>query len=299
MITIFGSINLDLIGGVDRLPRPGETVPGSAFDVAPGGKGANQALAAARAGARVAMIGAVGSDGFSEPALELLHAGGVDLSRVRKVEGTTGVALILVEAGGENVIAVIPGANATMGERDSATLAFSKGDVLLVQLEVPVPAVEAAVRRAREADARVVLNFAPFREDALALIPHATHLVVNESECDLVARALGLAVGSLEQQATVIARHYAMTVIVTLGKDGVLAVAGGRTETAPALKVDAIDTVGAGDTFCGYFAAALAEDMPLAKALTFAAAAGSLACTKAGAQPAIPMRSEVERVLAD
>src|SRR5688500_14406514 len=130
MIAVFGSINLDLIGGVERLPRPGETVPGSAFAIAPGGKGANQALAAARAGATVGMIGAVGDDSFAAPALALLRSGGVDLSRVRTVQGATGVALILVEAGGENVIAVIPGANAAVGEADAAAFSPSAADVL-------------------------------------------------------------------------------------------------------------------------------------------------------------------------
>jgi len=297
MITVFGSINLDLIGGVERLPRPGETVPGNAFAIAPGGKGANQALAAARAGARVGMIGAVGNDGFSELALALLRAGNVDLSRVRTVEDSTGVALILVDAAGENVIAVIPGANAAVGEPDAAAFTPSANDVLLLQLEVPVAAIAAAAERARAASARVILNVAPFREDALGLLRYATHLVVNESECALVAGALGVAAGSLDGQAAALAEKQAMTIIVTLGKDGVLAAADGRTETAPALKVEAVDTVGAGDTFCGYLAASLFESMPLATALAFAAAAGSLACTKAGAQPAIPMRAEVKRAL--
>src|SRR5688572_25249802 len=134
MITVFGSINLDLIGGVERLPKPGETVPGHGFATAPGGKGANQALAAARAGATVRMVGAVGRDAFAGEALALLGAGGVDLSLVREVDGPTGVALILVDRAGENVIAVIPGANGTVTEADAAALDFAPGDVLVLQL---------------------------------------------------------------------------------------------------------------------------------------------------------------------
>ena len=297
MITVFGSINLDLIGTVDRLPRPGETVPGSTFRIAPGGKGANQALAAARAGAAVRLAGAVGNDSFSEAALALLRDGGVDLSRVRTVEGATGVALILVDAKGENVIAVLPGANGAIGEDEAAALEFARDDVLLLQLEIPPSAMLTAAARAQKAGARVLLNYAPFRSDGLALVRSATHLVINESECGLVTNVLGVAGDSIEAQAHSLARETAATVIVTLGKDGVLAVDGGSSVTAPALTVHAIDTVGAGDTFCGYLAAGLSEGQPLAETLRFAAAAGSLACTRSGAQPAIPRRQEVETVL--
>lgn len=296
MITVFGSINLDLIGTVDRLPKPGETVPGSTFRIAPGGKGANQALAAARAGAAVRLAGAVGNDSFSEPALALLRDGGVDLSGVRTVEGATGVALILVDQRGENVIAVLPGANGAVGEEEAAALEFARDDVLLLQLEIPPSAMLTAAARARKAGARVLLNYAPFRSDGLELVRSATHLVVNESECGLVANALGLAGDSIEAQAHSLAKGTATTVIVTLGKDGVLAVEEG-TVTAPALPVEALDTVGAGDTFCGYLAAAFSEGQPLAQSLRLAAAAGSLACTRSGAQPSIPRREEVEAAL--
>lgn len=297
MITVFGSINLDLIGNVERLPRPGETVPGTAFANAPGGKGANQALAAALAGAPTRMVGAVGRDAFAAPALELLRAGGVDLSGVRTVDGPTGVALILVDAAGENVIAVIPGANGMVGEQDAAALRFSRGDALVLQLEVPVASIAVAARLAREAGAHVLLNFAPFRSDALELIRSATHLIVNESECALVATALGIPGGDPAAQAKAIAEKHGQAVIVTLGRDGALAVADGKTETVAALQVTALDTVGAGDTFCGYLAAGLSEGRSLSAAMALAASAGSLACTRAGAQPSIPRRSEVEAAL--
>jgi ribokinase len=294
VITVFGSINLDLIGGVERLPRPGETVPGSAFVTAPGGKGANQALAAARADARVRMVGAVGRDSFASEALQLLRAGGLDLSRVREADAPTGVALILVDGSGENVIAVIPGANGTMSAADAAALEFSPADVLLLQLEVPVAAIEAAATRARAAGAKVLLNFAPYRADAIGLLDRATHLVVNETECAWIAGAESIAADTPEQQATALAKRRGLVVAVTLGKDGVLAAHGSRIERAPALPVKPVDTVGAGDSFCGYLAAGLSEGLLLAEALTLGAAAGSLACTKSGAQPSIPLRAEVD-----
>jgi ribokinase len=297
MITVLGSINLDFTARVERLPQPGETVTGSAFSTAPGGKGANQALAAARAGADVRMVGAVGSDDFAAQALSLLRAGGVDLQRVRVASGPTGVALILVDDNGENAIAVVPGANGTVAAADSDGLQFTAGDVLLLQLEIPVPAMHATAVRAQAAGARVLLNFAPFRADALGLMPHATHLIVNESECKLVAEAVGVAGASIGERASLLARRHDLTVIVTLGKEGVLAVADGSIQSVTALAVKAVDTVGAGDTFCGYLAAGLAEAMPLGEALVLASTAAGLACTKPGAQPAIPERADVAALL--
>jgi ribokinase len=244
------------------------------------------------------MIGAVGRDSFAGPALELLRAGGADISRVRTVEGPTGVALILVEETGENVIAVVPGANGTISAADAADLDFAAGDVLLLQLEVPVAAIETAARRAREARATVLLNFAPFRTDAMPLLPHATHLIVNEMECAAIAADSGVAAGTLDDLAIALSKKHDLAVVVTLGADGVIAIENGRIAKASALRVKAIDTVGAGDTFCGYLAAALSKRSPLPEALRWASAAAGLACTKSGAQPAIPLRAEVETALA-
>jgi ribokinase len=241
------------------------------------------------------MVGAVGRDAFAAPAQNLLRAGGVDLSSVRTVDEPTGVALILVDSAGENVIAVIPGANSTLAPATAAALDFHSGDALVLQLEVPVAAIEVAARRARSGGAHVLLNFAPFRTDALPLIDHATHLVVNESECSLIAEALGVRGSEPLDQAKALAERYKITVIVTLGKDGAVVVEGGLSQKVPALAVRAIDTVGAGDTFCGYLAAGLADGQPMAEALALASAAASLACTKAGAQPSIPARVDVER----
>lgn len=225
--------------------------------------------------------------------MSLLRQGGVDLAGVRVVDGPTGVALILVEEAGENSIAVIPGANGRAGAADAEAVAFATGDILLLQLEVPIPAIEAAAKRARSAGAAVLLNFAPFRADALGLLPLVTHLIVNESECALVADALGVAGGSISDQAEALAERYALTVIVTLGREGALAIGDGSVQRVAALAVDAMDTVGAGDTFCGYLAAGLVEGMAVNDALVLASAAASLACMKPGAQPAIPSRREV------
>ncbi len=193
MIIVVGSINLDLIATVDRLPGRGETVPGDAFKTSPGGKGANQALAARRAGAEVSMVGAVGRDPFADTALACLREGLVDVSAVREAHASTGTALILVElGGGDNVIAVVPGANATVKPADFRTIEFSAEDVLLVQNEIPPATIKSALEAARKAGAKSIYNVAPFREDTADCVPLADYLVANETEFDLYAKLLGL-----------------------------------------------------------------------------------------------------------
>ena len=299
MIVVAGSINLDLIANVDRLPAPGETVPGTGFASAPGGKGANQALAARRAGAEVRMAGAVGGDAFASQALALLGEAAVDLSTVRRVDAPTGTALILVGADGENMIAVVPGANGLVSDRDVAAARVGKDDYLLLQHEIPLDTVAAALAHAREAGAVSVLNTAPFHAAAAEFLPLADYVVANETEFDLYAEALGVRAGG--HRATRMGEFAYKTgrvLVVTLGKDGLLAAVPGQDiMTVPALPVTPVDTVGAGDTFCGYLAAGLDAGLELAEALRRAAAAGSLACLKPGAQPAIPMRAEVDAAL--
>jgi ribokinase len=298
LIVVVGSINLDLIADVERLPAPGETVPGATFRTAPGGKGANQALAAARAGAKVRMIGAVGKDAFATEALALLDAGGVDLSGVREAYAATGVALIFVDAKGENVIVAVAGANGTVMPGDLARALLARTDVVVLQHEVPLETVEAALDAARAAGARSLLNTAPFRAEAAPLLAMADFVVANETEFDLYANALGLAGVDREARMRAFASTTGRTIVVTLGGDGVLAMQGKASLRVPALAVTPVDTVGAGDTFCGYLAASLAAGMDLEKALRRAAAAGSLACTKPGAQPAVPLAREVDEALA-
>ncbi|ODT06770.1 MAG: ribokinase [Mesorhizobium sp. SCN 65-20] len=297
MITVVGSINLDLIATVNRLPAPGETVPGGDFKSAPGGKGANQALAAARAGAKVRMVGAVGRDAFAGEATAYLKEGGVELSGVAEMHAATGIALILVGADGENMIAVVPGANGTVVPGDLAKAQFQKGDVVLLQHEIPLSTVDAALAAARKAGAVTMLNTAPFRAEAASFVGKADYVVANETEFDLYAEALSLPAGERSERMREFARRTGATMIVTLGGDGVLAAKGDELVRADALKITPVDTVGAGDTFCGYLAAGLSSGLALADALKRAAAAGSLACLKPGAQPSIPLADEVDAAL--
>ena len=298
MITVIGSINLDLIATVERLPSPGETVPGDSFKTAPGGKGANQALAAARAGASVRMIGSVGSDAFAREATALLAEGGVELSGVHGSDQPTGVALILVGGDGENVIAVVPGANGTVTPEAVARAAIARGEHVVLQHEVPLDTVEAALDAARASGAVSLLNTAPFRREASRLLAKADYVIANETEFDLYAATLALGGADRLAQMRAFAEKTGRTVVVTLGGEGVIAATPDAMLKVGALKVTPIDTVGAGDTFCGYLAAGLSAGLPLEQALRRAAAAGSLACLKPGAQPAIPSAGEVDHALA-
>ncbi|MBL8578038.1 MAG: ribokinase [Mesorhizobium sp.] len=299
MITVVGSINLDLIANVDRLPAPGETLRSGGFATAPGGKGANQALAAARAGGQVRMIGAVGRDGFAAEALGCLKEGGVQLSSVREAAAATGIALIFVDGKGENVIVIAPGANDTVLPGDLARTDFRKSEVVLMQLEIPLATVEAALQAVTEAGGISVLNTAPFRAEAAKLLPMSDFVVANETEFDLYADALKLDGGDRKTRMSHFAKRTGRTVIVTLGADGVIAASPEGELEVPALAITPVDTVGAGDTFCGYLGAGLAAGLSLEHALRRAAAAGSLACLKPGAQPAVPSAKEVDEALAD
>ena len=297
MIVVVGSINLDLIATVDRLPGAGETVPGSSFKTAPGGKGANQALAAARAGGKTRMIGAVGKDAFASEAVALLGAGGVDLAGVREAHAPTGTALILVAGDGENMIAVVPGANDAVLPGDLARIGLAKGDVVLLQHEIPMQTVEAALNAAREASAVSILNTAPFHSEAASFLAKADYVVANETEFDLYGEALALRGRDRPARMLSFAKNSGRTIIVTLGGEGVMAATPTGVLKVDALKIVPVDTVGAGDTFCGYLGAALASGAELEEALKRAAAAGSLACLKPGAQPSIPLAADVAAAL--
>lgn len=297
-IYVFGSINLDLVGTMDQLPHPGETVLGDRFMQAPGGKGANQALAAKRAGAEVRLCGAVGDDLYANQALAELKQAGVELGALAVRGDATGIALILVQADGENMIAVLPGANGELVPDDAASMLTDIGpdDILLCQQEVPAPSVVAALRFAHNQGAKTILNIAPVSADTPQLAELADIIIANETE---FAGLTGSRVveDQLESALAAYARHNGKIIIMTLGEQGAMAADGVEIVRAPSLKVEAIDAVGAGDTFCGYLAQALTEGKPLSVALTFASAAGALACTRRGAQPAIPTRSEVDQAL--
>lgn len=295
MITVFGSINMDLIATTDRLPEPGETVAGTDFSTAAGGKGANQALAARRAGRAVQMAGAVGKDEFAAAALTLLDEAGVDLSMVDHVEGPTGTALILVGGTGENMIAVVPAANGKVSEGQAlaAVEAMASGDLLMLQLEIPAVAVEAALQSAKAKGVTSILNTAPLTGDAVRLAKLADVVITNETEFELLVGQADLSPAEREEALQRMHGETGQTVIITLGADGVIAARNGQLHKAKGLKIEPVDTVGAGDTFCGYLAAGLDSGLAFEEALRRAAIAGSLACLKPGAQPSIPSEADV------
>jgi ribokinase len=294
MITVFGSINVDLVTRVKRIPAPGETVHGTDYSLIPGGKGANQALAACRAGAAVRMVGAVGNDAFALTALRELEAGGVDLTAVTHRIGTTGVAIITVDEGGENTIALSPGANAHADAANIPDGAFGSGDTLLLQMEVPLAQNYVAAARARAAGARVILSLAPYEPLSPDELAAFDMVVVNEHEAADLAKHLAIAGGTPEETVTALAGRLGRAVIATLGADGAIAADGRELIRVPALKVTPVDTTGAGDTFCGVLAAWLDEGASFRTAMARAAVAGSLATTKEGAQPSFPTRTEIQ-----
>ena len=296
MITVFGSINMDLIATPERLPKPGETVVGSSFTTAAGGKGANQALAARRAGAIVRMAGAVGDDRLGSQALALLADAAVDLNGVRSAAEATGTAHILVDDEGENVIVVVPGANGTVSEEDAKRTVggMTRGDYLMLQFEIPEAAIEAALTNARQKGVASVVNIAPFNAAARRLGAMADILVANETEFDLFVGKGELSDEAREATMRALHAESGQTIIVTLGADGVVAIRKNEIYRAAGLKIEPVDTVGAGDTFCGYLAASLDAGLGFKEALRRAAVAGSLACLKPGAQPSIPFAPAVD-----
>ncbi len=341
---MLGSINMDLVVRAPRLPGAGETVLGGGFSLSPGGKGANQAVAAARMGADVAFIGAVGEDEYGARMLAVLGAEGIDVSRVAKRPGVaTGVAVITVAEGGENTIVVAPGANAAVSPADveAAKGAIAAADVLLMQLETPVAAVMRAAELARDCGTTVVLNAAPAAPLSAELLAGVDVLVVNRGEAGVVAGARtpgtvrsvtrggfvkdGEAAepgtpGDLEPGAApvqdelvskiapVLARLAGLgvaKVVLTLGGRGAVYLRGPAAAVIEPYRVEAVDTVGAGDAFTGVLACRLAEhqaagatgDMYEIDAMHWAAAAGALAVTRAGAIPSLPRRAEVVELL--
>ncbi|MFI5199271.1 MAG: ribokinase [Candidatus Limnocylindrales bacterium] len=314
-VIVVGSANADLVVRSGRLPGPGETTTGGTFEQHQGGKGANQAVAAARLGAEVRFIGAVGSDSFGSEARASLAAAGVDLAGLATLDGeATGIALILVDRAGENLIAVASGANWALGEsrvEDAlASLRLLAGDVVLVANELAPAVVAAALRSARAAGARTILNPAPADPFDPSLLELVDILTPNHLELAALAGSglagSGLAGSSLAGSDSAAfdlveaARSLAAgeAVIVTLGSGGALVVPrDGPPRSVAAIPVEAIDTTGAGDAFNGALAAALADDMPLGEAVRRAVAAGGLATTRVGAREGMPTAAELAAVL--
>ncbi len=277
-VVVIGSVNLDLSATVSRLPAPGETVTGATLSRFPGGKGANQALAARRLGAHVRLVACVGDDAAANEALALLREGGVDLSGVRVVESeSTGIALISVSPSGENQIVVAPGANAAMSAEE---LGIGSADALICQLEIPSDVITAA---ARDFDGFFCANLAPAKEIDVSVLQRADLIVVNETEAAWYGEALSACTG---------------LVAITFGARGAVLQQGDRVvaESGPPT-VDAIDTVGAGDAFTAALTLALVEGRPPASALGFACAAGAAATTCEGAQPSLPDREAIEALM--
>ena len=290
MILVAGSANLDFVVRASHIPAPGETVLGREFKTYAGGKGANQALACARAGgAATHMLLALGADAYALPLEHSLKSAGVELHIVRATDQATGTAFICVAEDGQNAITVAPGANFSLTATDLPALAgFSH---LLMQLEIPLPTVLAYARAARSQGIKVVLNAAPAQPLPAELLQLLDVLVVNQGELEVLAGGPG----SLEE---CLSRIDVPCVVVTLGEEGSCARIGNRMLSQAAFPVNCVDSTGAGDTFCGALVAALARGDELTEALRQASAAGALVCTQPGAQSSIPTQAEVNRLLA-
>ncbi|GAA0779733.1 ribokinase [Roseibium denhamense] len=294
MITVFGSINLDLVVALPRLPKAGETVSGPDHQLFAGGKGANQALAARRAGASVKMVGAVGTDAFAALAIGNMEDAGVDLASVRTLDGATGLAFIGIDPDGENQIMVASGANHRV-EAKWLGLSLAASRILLLQGEVPFPEIRKAMQLAQDSGAEVIWNLAPVPDDDIkAALATVNTLIVNETEAAEIARKLAIDPG-LEAFLDYMVSP-ARKVVVTLGSKGVVAASHEDRYRIASPKIEAVDTTGAGDAFCGAFAAAADAGTTFERALKAGVAAGTLACTVTGAQSSAPMKAEIERL---
>lgn len=299
-LVVVGSSNTDMILRVDRIPGPGETLLGGDFSTAAGGKGANQAVAARRAGGRVTFVGRLGRDALGDEALARFRREGIDVTHVARDSGRpSGVALIFVRADGENSIGVAGGANQRLSPGDVAAAgrSISRARILLLQLETPLRTVAAAARIARRAGVPVILNPAPARPLPDALLRRVSLLTPNESEASLLTgiRVTGLA--SARRAAAALLARGVGTVIITLGAKGALVADRAGSRLVEGFRVKAVDTTAAGDVFNGALAVALAEEAPLLEAVRFAHAAAALSVTRRGAQPSIPTRREISRML--
>jgi len=282
-----------------RIPAPGETVLGGKFVMAAGGKGANQAVAAARLGAEVSFVARVGDDLFGQTAIENFKREGICVDYVTKdPQKPSGVALILVDDRGENVISVAPGANAELSPDDvrKARLAIEQANVVLIQLEVPLETVAEAARVGAESGATVILNPAPAQALDDRLLRHITVLTPNETECGLLTGLSPKDPAELVKAAQELRRRGVQTVVITLGGTGSFVYNGEIGVAVPTVKIQPVDTTAAGDAFNGALAVALAEGQQLAQAVRFANLAGAFAATRLGAQPSLPTRAELREL---
>jgi len=298
MIVVFGSINIDLGFAVARLPDAGETVLCPAFTTSPGGKGANQAVAAARDGARVAMFGCVGRDPFAEAALATLRQSGVDVGGIAPCDAPTGCASVWVDGAGENAIVVASGANARARADQVPDALLGPDSLVLLQMEVPAAENWALLERARARGARVALNLAPVAPVPDPALDSLDLLIVNEGEGAAAAEYAGLNPNPPDAVPRRLAQRYGLACVLTRGAAGAVLHGPEGGCGIPALPVAARDTTGAGDAFVGVLAAALDAGLGLADAARRAGAAAALACTRPGAQAAMPGRAETDAALA-
>lgn len=311
-IIVVGSLNADLVVRAPRFPQPGETISGEDLKIIPGGKGANQSVAAARQGASVAMVGRVGNDSFGPELINNLKQNGVDTAHVQiDTETATGTATIIVDANGQNSIVLSPGGNGRVSPADVDNVSFSAYKLLLLQLEIPVEPVLAAARRAKENGLQILLNPAPARALPEELIALPDFIVPNEGELSLLTNHPVHDVSSAENAAKALLARGAQTVIVTLGANGALIVNKEITKYIPSFKVDVVDTTAAGDAFIGGFAVKLLESdsllstqahalsgsLALQEAVRYGCACGALSATKFGAQPSLPTKEDVEKFI--
>jgi ribokinase len=296
-IVVVGSFNADLTTYVPHLPRPGESVIGGKFVTGPGGKGSNQAVAAARLGADVTFIGCVGQDTFAQTALDIWRKEGIHTDFVaQKADDATGVALIMVEESGENLISVAPGANLLLGpgDLDVAADAIARADVLIVQLEVRYETTAYALKLAKQKGIRTILNPAPAGHLSPEVLALADYITPNETELEALSGQVSVGV---EESARKLLAHNQQTVVVTLGAQGAQWVRYDGSGLLPTFHVDVVDTTGAGDAFNGGLAVALAEGRALSDAIVFANAVAALCVTKPGTANSMPRRDEVETLL--
>ncbi|QDT02250.1 Ribokinase [Rubripirellula lacrimiformis] len=300
-IVVLGSINMDLVIRCKHLSLPGQTVIADSCDEVPGGKGANQAVAAARAGGNVAMIGRIGDDGFADRLLANLGQDNIDTqSVIATANSPSGIAIVAVESSGENSIMVVPGANAALSPQDVQThrQRIASADILLVQLEVPPLTVLAAMKIACDAGVRIVLDPAPMPPELADGLLSADVICPNQSEA---AAIVGHAVDSVDDARRAARRLHelgAKNVILTLADQGALVSDGSDQQWIPPTIVSAVDTTAAGDAFAGALAVRLAEGASTVDAARFASVAGAIAATRHGAQPGLPHRTEIEQTLA-
>ena len=299
-IVVAGSSNTDMIVKTPRIPGPGETILGGVFSMAAGGKGANQAVAAARAGGSVTFIACVGRDLFGDRALEGFSRDGIDVSCVMRHESApSGVALIIVNDDGENSIAVAPGANGKLLPRDMERFGgtIRSAGILVMQLETPIESVGAAIEIASRAGVTVILNPAPAAPVPSEILPYIDLLTPNEHEARVLTGIEVRDDSTARKAAAVLAGQGVKNVIITLGSQGAYVAGGACRELVPGFTVRAVDTTGAGDVFNGSLAVALGEGKPLRDAVRFANAAAAISVTRLGAQPSIPTRDEIDKFL--